>query len=123
MLQGTPVTLERLLDGNLSTLTAMKIYLAGTATEHTLAANELLYITDIIIASEAGADTSINCDSDGDGDFDAGDVLFLGTLDAKDVIVVHFETPFCCPRGKVPKFKGAASDVNFCRLQGYIKEA
>lgn len=109
---------ESITDGDASGGIAVSLYENGGVTARTLASTETLYITDVQIACETGADCSVVADSKA-----AGRYLFHGTLDAKDVVSIHFAKPFVCPKGKGLKFFGAATNINSCIAEGFIREA
>lgn len=124
-LRGEEVIGVRYLNGNASTATALTLYIAGSSTERTLAATEMLVVTDVTILCEAGGDVALATDSDADGSLvDAlYDMIAVGNVAANGGIAISFSCPHYCPRGKVPKFVGAASDMNFCKINGYILRA
>ncbi len=122
--RGAEVRGERILDGDASTLTAVKLYYNGTTTEiASLTTPQRLYVTSMILQCETGGDVEVNCDSDGDADLDAGDVLFSGNVAANFSDSITFDPPFACPAGKIPKFKGAATNRNTCILMGFVTQA
>ena len=113
--RGNPIHGESITDGNASSGIAVTLYDGGSLTEHTVGDDEIVYITDIQIASEPGGDVSLCADGKV-----AGEYLWHGTLDAKDQISVHFNTPRACVRGSTLVFFGGASDLNTCIVEGFI---
>ena len=109
---------ESITDGDASGGIAVTLYANGSTTTRTLVSTEVLYVTDVQIGCETGADVWLVADSKA-----AGRYLFLGTLDAKDVISIHFSKPFVCPKGKGLKFYGASTNINSCTVEGFIQEA
>ena len=116
---GYNIHAERIVDGDASTLTALTLYEAGSTTERTLAATEVLHITDVVIIDEEAADTQLIADSA------AGGRYIVSTKTAVSIpIIIHFSTPYICPKGVVPKFKGGSGQAqSMCICQGFIQEA
>jgi len=115
MLRGDPIHGERIVDGDASTLTALSIFDDGETDTRTLADDEAIYVTDVMITSESGGDIFLVADAAA-----AGKYIFAGNLDAKDTVVMSFSSPYRCPLGVVPKFAGGGSDKNSCIIQGFI---
>lgn len=109
---------ESITDGDASGGLTVTLYESGGVTERTLATTEVLYVTDIQIFCETGADVSLVADSKA-----AGRYLVHGTFDAKDMLSIHLSKPYACPKGKGLKFFGAATNINSCIIEGFIKEA
>ena len=108
---------EAILDGDASGGVAVVLYESGSTTVRTLGATEFLHITDVQLLCETGADLWLVADSKA-----AGRYVAHGTVDGKGGIVLHFTKPFLCPRGKGLKFYGAASNINSCIVEGFIRE-
>lgn len=110
---------ERVIDGNASAATALTLYEAGSTTERALGSTEVLHITDVIIIDEEAADVQLVADSAADGRY----VVFTKTA-AGVPIVIHFNNPYICPKGVVPKFVGGsgAAARSMCIIQGFIRE-
>jgi hypothetical protein len=109
---------ESITDGDSSGGIAVTLYTHGGVTERTLAADEVLYVSDVRIQCENGGDISLVADSKA-----AGRYVVHGSVDAKGGIVLHFQTPYACPVGKGLKFYGAAANLNVCLIEGFIMEA
>ena len=75
-------------------------------------------ITDVQIYCETGGDIWLVSDSKA-----AGRYVVHAAVDAKGGMVLHFSKPFICPRGKGLKFFGAATNINSCLVEGFIREA
>jgi len=110
---------ERIVDGDASTPNAITLYISGSTVARTLGSTEFLVITDLTIHTEAGGDLSLAADDDSV----AGETIQRGVFAAKGGIDKTYRAPFRCPKGVVPKFKGASSDVSICIVEGYIEEA
>ena len=108
---------ERVLDGNASTTTALTLYESGSGTERTLLSKEFLHITDVLILTETAGDISLTVDTEA-----AGKYIVITKTAAGVPIMIHFATPFICPRGVVPKFVGVGSNRNQCTIQGFINQ-
>lgn len=111
---------ERVIDGDASTLTVLTLYEAGSTTTRSLGAKEVLHITDLIIIDEEAADVQLVADSA------AGGRYIVSTKTAVSIpIVIHFNTPYICPRGVVPKFAGGSGGTarSMCVIQGFIRPA
>lgn len=120
-MHGESVHGERFIDGDASALTVLTLYKDGTTTVRALAADEFLYITDIRITMEFSGDYALVADSEAGGRY-----IAWGHNDASVVeipTVLHFITPYCCPKGVIPKFSGSTQDRNFCMIQGFITKA
>lgn len=109
---------ESITNGDASGGIAVTLYKNGSTTTRALATTEVLYVTDIQIGCETGADCSVVADSKA-----AGRYLFHATLDAKDTVSIHFSKPFVCIKGKGLKFFGASTNLNSCIIEGFIREA
>ncbi len=109
---------ESITDGDSSGGVAVTLYNDGSVDERSLKSNEVLRVTDIQIASETGGDTWLCAD-----DKVAGESVWHGALDAKDVISVHLSKPFVCAKGTGLVFFGAASNISSCIIEGFIREA
>jgi hypothetical protein len=109
---------EALIDGNASGGIAVTLYDSGSVDVRTLGAKEVLYVTDVQILCETGADVWLVADSKA-----AGRYVAHGTVDAKGGIVLHFRKPFVCPPGTGLKFYGATTNINSCLIEGFIREA
>ena len=118
MIGSSEVHGESITDGDASGGIAVTLYNKGSVDVRALAANEFLYITDIIIGCETGADVSLCADGKV-----AGEYIFHATLDAKDVITHHFARPFACAKATGLTFFGASSNLNTCIIEGFITEA
>jgi len=111
---------ERVVDGDASVLTALTLYEAGSVTERTLGATEILHITDVLIGDEENADVQLVADSA------AGGRYIVSTKIAAGGVFNHsFANPYICPKGVVPKFAGGSGQGarSMCVIQGFIREA
>jgi len=111
---------ERVIDGDASALTALILYDSGSVVVRTLLATEVLHITDVVIIDEEAADIQLVADSAAAGRY------IVQTKSAVGVpIVIHFNMPYVCPKGVVPKFAGGsgAAARSMCVIQGFIREA
>ena len=113
--QGDPVKLE-ISDANAGgTILMATIYPQGSLTARTLAATEILYITDLIFSSTAGgAYNFIFGTTDG-----AGKRIAKGNADAKGGLAHHWETPVAGPAGVVPGLIAAAGQVDVV-MTGFV---
>lgn len=111
------------VDGDSSGGLTPVLYRAGETTARSLDSDEYLYITNIAISCETGGDVFFDFDEDDDDDHDAEDLIFAGALDAKALVELSFQIPISCPKGNVPKFYGAATNINSCIFTGYIRKA
>lgn len=109
---------ESITDGDASGGIAVTLYNSGSVTARTLSLTEVFYITDVQIYCETGGDVWLVADSKA-----AGRYVVHGAVDAKGGMIVHFNKPFACPRGKGLKFFGAATNINSCLVEGFIREA
>ena len=109
---------EAIKDGNASGGEAVILYNSGSVDVRTLAATEVLYITDVQLLCETGADLWLVADSKA-----AGRYVAHGTVDAKGGVILHFSKPYACPKGKGLKFYGATTNINSCLIEGFIREA
>lgn len=109
---------ESITDGNASGGITVTLYENGGVTTRTLTSTEILYITDVQIYCETGGDIWLVADSKV-----AGRYIVHGAVDAKGGMVINFSKPYVCPKGKVPKLYGAASNLNICLIEGFIREA
>jgi len=118
MLRGEEVHGESITDGNASGGIAVTLYKAGSVVVRTLAATEILYITDVRIFCEDGADCSLCADGKV-----AGEYMIHGTVAVKGGVVTHYEQPFACALGTGLTFYGAAANLNTCIIEGFITGA
>lgn len=109
---------ERIVDGNAGTLTVLKLYEAGSATERTLTGTERLHITDVIIVAETAGDVVLVADSAA-----ASKYIVSAGLASGVPLVIHFNTPYICPAVTIPKFSGSGSNKSMCVIQGFVREA
>ena len=109
---------EAIIDGDASGGIAVILYDKGSVNVRTLKAGEFLYVTDIQLLSETGADLWLVADSKA-----AGRYVAHGTVDAKGGIILHLNSPYCCSRGIGLKFYGAGDNINSCVIEGFIREA
>lgn len=109
---------ESLTDGNASGGVAFTLYESASTTTRTLTSKEVLYITDLQIFCETGGDVWVVADTKA-----AGRYITHASLDAKGGIILHFQKPYACPKGKVPKLFGAASNLNIGLMEGFIRES
>ena len=109
---------EAILDGDASGGVAVILYESGSVGVRELRTTEILYVVDVQLLCETGGDIWLVADSKA-----AGRYVAHGSVDAKGGIVLHFNKPFACPRGKGLKFYGAASNINSCLIEGFIREA
>lgn len=114
--EGDPVHGELITDGDASTATVLVLYKSGTTTVRTLAADEFLSITDVLIVSEDGGDISLLAGSAGA----AGKYIVHGNFAANGGVDKSFSTPYTCPIGVTPYFKGAAANLDVCVIEGFI---
>lgn len=120
---GEPCHGERVIDGAANTATALTLFKsghfddAGDVVERTLQSDEFLNITDVVIIDEEAADVSLLADTAA-----AGKYIVLTKTAAGVPIVIHFNTPYVCPMGVVPKFTGGsgAAARSMCVIQGFI---
>lgn len=111
---------ERIVDGDASALTVLTLYNSGSVTARTLLATEILHITDVVLSDEENADVQLVADSAA-----AGRYIVFTKIAAGGSIVIHFNTPYACPKGVVPKFAGGNGQGarSMCIIQGFIREA
>ena len=109
---------ESITDGEASGGIAVTLYESGSVEARTLATKEVLHITDIQIACETGADVWLTADGKVEGEY-----VWHGTMDAKDFVSIHFSKPFVCAPGTGLTFYGAATNINSCLVEGFIREA
>lgn len=115
---GRPVHLERVVDGDASTLTALAIYPAGSTTAYTLGSGEVLHITDVFIMLESGGDFSLVANEAA-----AGKYIAHGNAAPNGGVVMSKRTSFTCAPGVTPKFSGATTNRSVCLCEGSILEA
>jgi hypothetical protein len=117
--QGDPIHAEVSSANAQGTAIAFLLYNQGVcATARTLAANERVIITDILLVLAVGGAFTLAFAA-----ADAGGYRILkGTLDAKSGVIHHFETPMVGPPGVLPYLIAAAGQVD-CILTGSIVEA
>ena len=96
---------------------AFTIYPMGSTTARALGTGEHLNITDFLIGTAAGGLIKIVTDADA-----AGKIVFKGTVAVTNAITHHFQTPFACPRGVVPKLIAPSGAVS-CVICGTITKA
>jgi hypothetical protein len=94
---------------------AVILYTSGTATVRTLAANEYLTITDVILISTAGGVYDLIFGTAAG----AGKHIVKGIADAKGGLAHHFETPQTGPIGVNALLIADAGQVDLC-VTGYI---
>lgn len=109
---------EYFLDGDASAEKSVVLYEAGTTTVRTLAANEYLYITDIVLTCETGGDVAVYFGTDV-----AGKRLLKMTVAAKSGYDHQYMTALCGPKGEGLKLTMAATNINFVVVEGYIRKA
>ena len=109
---------ESITDGDASSGITFILYESGGVTVRELISTEVLYITDLQVFCETGGDVWVVADTKA-----AGRYVTHASLDAKGGIILHFNKPYACPKGKVPKLFGAASNLNIGLIEGFIKEA
>lgn len=109
---------EAILDGDASGGVSVTLYNSGSTTVRTLDAKEILYITDVQILCETGGDVWLVANSKA-----AGRYVVHGAVAATGGMVVNFRKPYTCPRGKGLVFYGAATELNSCIVEGFIREA
>jgi len=115
---GEVVHLERVVDDDASTLTALAIYPDGSTTAYTLLATDHLVITDILITVEAAGDVVLVADTAA-----AGKYIVSAGVAAGTVIAQSLATPYTCPVGVVPKFSGSTTLRSTCILQARLIKA
>lgn len=113
---GDPIHLEVISTDASGAGVAATLYKAGSVTAFTLAANQIISITDIIFVSTAGGVYDIVMAA-----VTAGMHVAKGNAAALGGLAHHFETPFDGRPGIVPKLIAAAGQVDLV-MQGYVKE-
>lgn len=110
---------ERVIDGDASTATVLTLYEAGSTTTRSLGSTEVLHITDVVIIDEEAVDVQLVADSAAGGRY----IVFTKSVIGIP-IVIHFNNPYICPKGIVPKFTGGsgAAARSMCIIQGFIRE-
>jgi hypothetical protein len=125
---GNPVRCE-FTSANATTAAAISIYDSdGNAV--TLGADERLMLHHVSgqIAPASGLVVRLISDQDGDGDVDAGDVLWISASTSSAVgeggVNVNFHPyPIVCPRGITPKIKAAAAgQIDFVFGASIVKD-
>jgi hypothetical protein len=118
--RGIPVHGEAYIDGDASGGIEVILYSAGSVTVYTLAATEYLHVTDIFVQIEAGGDYAVVANSDA-----AGRRLRIGNLAVNGGDEHHYQSPFVCPQGVVPKFFGVSASAkrNVCIIEGFVVSA
>jgi len=114
---------ERIVDGDSHDLTALTLYERGSPdTERTLAGTERLHITDILVMAEEFKGTvDIMLVAD---EATAGKYLLSAVLAPGVPYVVHFRTPYVCPKATVPAFAGPwGTGRTMCTVHGIVREA
>ncbi|MCK5608611.1 hypothetical protein KAR91_42405 [Candidatus Pacearchaeota archaeon] len=110
---------ERIVDGDASTLTVLALYDAGSPnTARTLGAKERLHITDVIILQETTGDAILVADAAA-----AGKYIVSAGIAAGVPLVIHFNSPYICPAGTIPKYAGTSSNRSMCVIQGFVRES
>jgi len=118
MLRGEEVHGEIILDGDASGGLAVVLYKAGSVVVRTLGVTEILYVSDVQILCETGADVSLCADGKV-----AGEYVVHGTVDTKGGLILHFQQPRACTPGTGLTFYGAAANLNTCIIEGFITGA
>ena len=110
---------ERIVDGDASTLTVLTLYDAGSPnTARTLLTTEHLHITDVVILQETAGDVVLVADAAA-----AGKYVVSSGIAAGIPLVIHFNSPYICPVGTIPKYAGSGSNRSMCIIHGFIREA
>jgi len=110
---------ERIVDGDATTLTVLSLYDAGSPdTARALTAKERLHITDVLIVLETAGDAVLVADAAA-----AGKYIVSAGLASGVPMVVHFNSPYICAAGTIPKFSGSSTNKSMCVVQGFIREA
>ena len=117
-LRGEPCHGEIIIDGDASGGLAVVLYKAGSTVVRTLTATEILYVTDVQILCETGADVSLCTDGKV-----AGEYVAHGTVDAKGGLILHFQQPRAGAPGTGLTFYGAGTNVNSCIIEGFLAGA
>jgi len=112
---GDPVHGEAIIDGDASAGVPVILYWPGSVQVRTLAADEVLHITDIQIACETAADTWLCADGKV-----AGEYVVYGAVAVTNWFTMSFQQPRACPRGTGLIFFGAATNKNACIIEGFI---
>lgn len=112
---GEPITGQRVVDGDASTATALTLYPAGGTTARTLADDEWLEITHLVIACEDGGDCVLITKT-------AGQTIFDASLAATSVVDMNFCPPRVGEKGEVPLFSGPNGNKTSIFIQGYIRK-
>lgn len=97
---------------------AIVLYQQGTSTVRTLAATEFLYITDLVMTSEAGGEVSIYFGSDA-----VGKRLLKMVVAAKSGYDHEYCTPVCGPKGVGLTVNTTGADWTFVAIEGFIRSA
>lgn len=122
---GEAVHGERVIDGDASTATVLKLYKSGNfdasvdAVERELATDEFLNITDVVIIDEEAADVMLVADAAAAGKY----IVFTKSVIGIPIVVnFNKDYPYVCPKGVVPKFTGGsgAAARSMCIIQGFI---
>ena len=109
---------EYFLDGDASAEKSVVLYEGGTTTVRTLAANEYLYITDVVMTCETGGDVALYFGTDV-----VGKRLLKMAVAAKSGYDHAYKTPFCGLKGEGLKLTMAATNVNYVAIEGFIRSA
>lgn len=114
--RGENVHGELVTDGPANTAAVMLLYKSGTTTARSLASDEFLHITDVLISIETAADVTLWAGAAAA----AGKYIFSGAMGATSVWSHHFAIPYVCPVGATPYFAGAATNRSSCLIEGFI---
>lgn len=117
-LRGEPVHGESITDGDASGGIAIVLYTPGTVTVRNLAADEVLWVTDVQIVTQDGGDIWLCADGKV-----AGEYVAHGVFAALGGIVTHFEQPRACAPGTGLVFFGVAANIDSCIIEGFITKA
>jgi hypothetical protein len=111
-LQGVQAVRGEMSSAAASAGVAVSLFQGTTA--RTLASNETLTITDLLIVSVPGGNVVLAAVADS-----AGQRLIAGTFSANGGCLFSFKTPIVCPRGVTPVAFGPTGQLNVT-LSGYI---
>lgn len=106
---------ERVVDGDASTLTALKLYEIGTDTVIDLNARYHLVVTDVLIMIESAGDVALVAGTD-----NGSKQIVNGYVADSTVLNLHFKTPYVCAPDDALKFKGASFNRSTCIVRGRI---
>jgi hypothetical protein len=115
---GEPIHMEAMISAGTSAVATL--FNMGSSTARTLLATEYVTITDVILSPGAAGTYTLCADSDAAGKR----VLKLLVADEtlNPLLTHHFQTPFTCPIGVVPKLI-APNGTHFCTMTGTITGA